>query len=89
MTDKENKDRIYRLSYLGFFCSLVLPLSAFIIQCSISGISFSFTGFAYVHKLAPILWIFDLLPFLIAALIYLTGMESLEHLNNLHHKTRY
>jgi PAS domain S-box-containing protein len=86
MTDNEYKDRIYKLSYLGFFCSLILPLAAFIIQCIGSDVSFSFTGFAYLHKTSPVLWIFDLLPFLIAALIYLTGMESLGHLHNLHHR---
>jgi PAS domain S-box-containing protein len=85
MTDKENKDRIYRLCYLGFICSLVLPLAAFIIQSISSGISFSFTGIVFLHKNTPILWIFDLLPFLVAVLIYLTGMENQVHLHNLHH----
>ena len=86
MTDKENRDRIYRLSYIGFLCSLVLPVAAFIILSINAQSSFSFTGIANLHKTSPILWILDLLPFLIAALIYITGLENFQHLHNLHHR---
>jgi PAS domain S-box-containing protein len=85
MTDKENKDRIYRLSYIGFFCSLVLPLGAFLIQSSSSGVSFSFAGFAYIHKVSPVFYLFDLIPFLVASLIYYTNLDNAAHLHNLHH----
>lgn len=86
MTDKENKDRIFRLSYIGFFCSLLLPLAAFIFQSLSMGISFSFTGFAHVHKILPAFYLIDLIPFAISALIYFLSQENLFHIHNLYHR---
>jgi len=85
MTDKENRDRIYRLTYTGFLCSLVLPLLAFIIQSISSGSSFTFTSFAIIHKNLPAFYLIDLIPFVVAGLIYFTSQENQVHIHNLHH----
>lgn len=86
MTDKENKDQVYRWTYIAFLCGLAFPLLGYIWQAASSGISFSFQGVALLHSRYPIFWLLDLMPVLLASLFYLVRRESSLHIGHLQHR---
>ena len=64
---------------LGFLCTLVLPITFWIIETVLWKTNISFSSIAFIHFKSPALCIVDLLPFAIAASVYIILKRKANH----------
>ncbi len=56
---------------LGFICTLVLPVSLWLIEIMLWKTGVSFSSITFIHLKSPSIWIVDILPFAVGAATYI------------------
>lgn len=73
---------------LGFMCSLVFPVTLWIIETSLWKTPFSVNTIFFIHAKSPSLYIIDILPFVIFVLIYIVLNARQKRNSNYEHQIK-
>lgn len=81
---KETKGFVYSFTISAFLFGIVFGFTVILIDLSYRHLSYDFKSIALLHRINPILWFFDLAPFLLALVAFIS--ESIISTNKI--KTR-